>query len=216
MNADGAATTESKLARRLSLQIDGDCLTLHVPRFGLSMLLGVLASLLLAGSFVLVPDLPAEKPPVPRYENLPGGGRLALSPLVEFESPQSARKKEILRHLGELKSALSVPFGFLVFFIGNRMLRARIVLDRGNDILRRGRRWICPLNHVTTVELDDAPRIYVMNTLALVLAGDRRMILLYYDRSTDRDLFRKAEAIAAFLGVPLKAKMGARPRRRSE
>jgi hypothetical protein len=216
MNPDVAPTTESKLARRLRLQIDGDCMTLRVPRFGLSMLLGVLASLLLAGYFVLVPSLPAEKPPLPRYENLPGGGRLALSPVVEFESPQSARKNEIVRHLGEWKFALLVPFGFLVFFVGNRMLRSRIVLDRGNNIVRRGRRWICGINQVTTVELDDAPRIYVMNTLALVLAGDRRLMLLYYDRSTDRGLLRKAQAIAAFLGVPLKAKMGVRPRRQSE
>jgi hypothetical protein len=40
-------------------------------------------------------------------------------------------------------------------------------------------------------------------------------MLLYFDRSTDAGLLRKTEAIAAFLGVPLKAKMGVRPRRRN-
>ncbi len=210
MNADVAATAESKLARRLRLQTDGRCMTLHVPRFGLSMLLGVVAAVLLAGYFFVVADVAAEKPALMRYENLPGGGRLALSPLVEFESPQSARKKELMRHLSEWEPALLVPFGFLVFFASYRILRLRIVLDAGNNILRRGRRSMA-LNQVTCVELDAAPRIYVMNTLALVLANDRRMMLLYFDRSTDPGLFRKAETIAAFLGVPLKSTMGARP-----
>jgi hypothetical protein len=215
MNPDAAAITESRLARRLRLQTDDQCMTLHVPRFGLSMLLGVLAAVLLAGYFFLVPDVPAQKPALTRYENLPGGGRLALSPLAELESPQSARKKELMRRLSEWKPALLVPFGFLVFFVSYRILRLRIVLDAGNNILRRGRRSIA-LNQVRCVELDDAPRIYVMNTLALVLAGDQRVMLLYYDRSTDPELFRKAETIAAFLGVPLKATMGARPRRRGD
>ena len=213
MNPDVATTTESKFARRIRLQTGGECMTLHVPRFGLSMLLGVLASVFLAGYFVVSADAAAEKPPVPQYENLPGGGRLTLSPLVEFESPESARRKQIMRHLGEWKPALLVPFGFLVFFVSYRILRQRIVLDRGNNVLRRGRRSICALDQVASVELDDAPRIYVMNTLALVLAGNRRLMLLHYDRSTDPALFRKAEAIAAFLGVPLKATMGVRPRR---
>jgi hypothetical protein len=216
MNQDAATTTESRLARRLRLQIDGQCMTVNIPRFGLSMLLGVFASVLLAGYFAVAAYLPAEKPPVPRYESLPGGGRLALSPLVEFESPQSARKKQIARRLGEWIPFLLVPFGFGVFFVSNKTLRSRIVLDRGQNILRRGRRPICALNEVSAVELDDAPRIYVMNTLALILAGDRRLMLLYYDRSTDPGLLQKAEAIAAFLRVPLKATMGVRPRRREK
>jgi hypothetical protein len=215
MNPDAATAAQSRLARRIRLQTDGECMTLQVPCFGLSMLLGVLASVLLAAYFVFVPDAPARKPAAQQYEDLPGGGRLALSPHVEFESAESARKKEMLRSLGEWKPALLVPTGFLVFFVGNAFLRRRIVLDRGNNVLRRGKRSICALDQVLNVELDDAPRMYAMNTLALVLSGDRRVMLLYFDRSTDAGLFRKTEAIAAFLGVPLKAKMGVRPRRRN-
>jgi hypothetical protein len=209
MNQDDV-TTDSKLARRLRLQTEGNCMTLHVPRFGLSMLLGVMAPVMLAGYWVLVPDASVEKPAVPRYESLPGGGHIALSPLVEFESPESARKRQIMIRLRAWKPALLVPLGFAVFFVSYRMLRLRIVLDRRNNTLRRGRRSICALDQIVSVELDDAPRIYVMNTLALALAGDRHLMLLYYDTPTDRALLRKAESIAAFLSVPLKTEMGVR------
>jgi hypothetical protein len=110
-----------------------------------------------------------------------------------------------MSHLREWEPVWVVPLGFMVFFISYGTLRQRIVLDRNNNALQRGTRSVCALSEVVGVELDDAPRLYVMNTLALVLLGDRRLVLLHYDAATHSGLLRKAEAFAAFLGVPLQA-----------
>ena len=183
-------------------------MTLTVPRATLAAAAGFLVALTCLVAALALPRLIPARPPAPP-QSVPG----KLTPLVAFS--QAGAAFDWRRALDRFGPLLPVPLGLAVFFGLRRVLRVRIVLDRQADSLSVGARRICALSELLRVEFDDAPRVYVMNTLDIVVPPPRRRImLLTYDRSTDAALYEKARQIAAFAGVPLTASMGVRARRR--
>jgi len=94
-----------------------------------------------------------------------------------------------------------------VFFVASRIFRDTIVLDRRSDILKRGLRTIGRLSDVQFVEIDDTPRVQVMNEMALIFQNGRRFSLLLYDGRADAGLHAAAERIALFIGRPVKVRV---------
>lgn len=193
--------------RLLGLRVEAQRLSLRPRRFGPCLALFVLVyALVCACSFLPWFDGPPPRWSPAQYQALPGGGHIRLAPPQEIDAARREREHRLRQTLHTLLPVLGGALGLLAFLIGNRVFRSRIVLDRaGNAVLRDGRR-VCGLNEVSSVELDDLPRAFRMNQLALVLAGGQRLSLLIYDFSADRSLLDAAQAIAAFAGVPLKPK----------
>lgn len=201
--------SETRVSRRLQLDIADERMTITVPRASLAAALGFFAGLILLIAGLALPY--ALPKPLPTHATPPPPGW--LTPLVPFANADSPQPFDWRKALDRYSPLLPVPIGFLVFLVCRRVLRVRFVLDKRADALSRGGRKICALHELIRVDIDDAPRIYVMNSLDLVVPPQRRVMLLVYDPSTDAALYRKAEMIAKFAGVPLVAKLGVRPRR---
>lgn len=189
-------------------------MTLRPPRFGLAMGLAVLVWLAVGAygfSDLAVPRKPPSshqrsiRTPAP-WDFPPSDGHpTPLTPLVPFGNRPSAAMVPL--YVQFFKAPWAPVFCGIVFFnVAFPLLRFRIVLDRRANVLMRDGRVVCPLSDVVRVQIDDTPRIQVMNELALILKEKGRFSVLLYDGSADAGLHAAAETIAQFLGVPVESK----------
>lgn len=186
--------------RHVELRIEPDRLVLRLPRFGLSLLLGV-SVFVFCCALSFVPPPAASHRHAPLSQELPGGGRLALTPLVEFDDGGKTDWRKLAP--GVLPWA-GMLLGYLVFFSSYRMFRWRLVLDRRANTVQRNGRPLCALSEIVGIELDDAPRIYVMNELALILPYKRRVSLLQFDYPVDAAFREILDLVAAYARVPIR------------
>ena len=200
-------------ARFLRLVVEGDRLTLRPARFGLALTLGVVVGLAI-GIFGLTSALTPPNPTTaPRsttkvhhpWEITPTGSddRLTLTPQVPIEVSTHRTVDEPLAILFLKSPWAAVLCGCFVFQISSLLFRERIMLDRSRSVLTRDSRIICPFADIVAVEVDDTPRMQVMNVLALLLKEDKRFSLILYNGRADKGLHEAAETIAAFIGVPV-------------
>src|SRR4030095_7552289 len=198
--------SQNKYIRRMKLSFQDDRLVLRPRRLGLGVLLGFLSFVFLSLN-ALVPSfhfLRLKSQSLPRPALTQG----QLSPLVPF----GPRKKTPEAWFNQVVEApwFSVGFAFAVFYLVSRLFRGRIVMDRRQNLLFKGHRALCRLDQITCLEVDTAPKVFVMNEVALIYAGQERMTLLLYDSPTSAAIWEFAKTIAEFLRVPIE-KAGTRP-----
>src|SRR4029453_13489881 len=191
--------SQNKYIRRMKLSVQDDLLVLRPRRLGLGVLLGFLTFVFLSLN-ALVPSfhfLRLKPQPLPR----PAFSQGPLSPFVPF-GPRKKTPEEWFNQVAEAPW-FTVGFGFAVFYLVSRLFRGRILLDPRQNQLLKGRRALCRLDQITCLEVDTAPKVFVMNEVALIYAGRERMTLLLYDSPTSAAIWEFAKIIAEFLKVPI-------------
>jgi hypothetical protein len=205
---------------------------------GLGALTGLLVLIYGLGSALMAERSHSRPSRVRVVAHAPGPGRtVPLTPTVPFSGPhaslgprQTVPLTPLVPIVGPLTSTASrhsdpaandplilkilkapvspVVLGFCVFYLVSFLFHERIVLDRGLNVLMRGKRVVCKLSELTRVKLENYSRFKVMNELALILPDGRELSLLLFDGMADDGLKAAAHQIAEFARAPLDVKTG--------
>ena len=133
--------------RVLKLTQDTDRLIVRPPRYWVGFGLGLLVAVLIFLAGVLLP-FPFSKVepgdqagwlPAPQEQVLLSDSRIMSVPHRQIDRPETRKKPEWYVALVGLTTVAS---GFLTGYVGARVFRGRIVLDRRNDELRDGERLV--------------------------------------------------------------------------
>jgi hypothetical protein len=199
--------------RSLRLVVDGDRLTMRPPRLGPAMVLGLLLGLLVAAYGIANAIYPARPHPIPgaakRGNTAPIAKpwefeRLHQTPLGTSGDDAPPKPAEPLAIQVLRAPWAPVPCGLLVFYVVSLLFRNRIVLDRSRNLVSQRNRAVCALTDVIAVEVNNTPRVQVMNGMSLILKdGERLPILLYNGRAGAR-IRAGAATIAEFVDVPVR------------
>ncbi|MCW3099645.1 MAG: hypothetical protein JWL77_5263 [Chthonomonadaceae bacterium] len=197
--------------RFLKLTQDADRLIVRPPRYWVGFGLGLLVAVLIFLAGVLLP-FPFSKVeshagwlPAPQEQALLFDGRIVSVPPRQIDRPETRKKPEWYFALVGLTTVAS---GFLTGYVGARVFRGRIVLDRRNDELREGKRMVGSL---TTIDHVGWAKYKTLASRALVTHyevalffrdGARKPLLIWEVNSSDP--YGLAQAFADFLRVPVR------------
>jgi len=197
--------------RFLKLTQDNDRLTVRPPRYWVGFGLGLLVAILifLAGGLLPFP-FPKVEPqpgrlPAPQEQVLLSDGRILRAPHRQIDQPKPQKKPEWYIAIVGLSAVAS---GFLTGYVGARVFRGRIVLDRRNDELRQGERLVGAL---TTIDHVGRAKYKTLAGRALVTHyevalffrdGARKPLRIWEVNSSDP--YGLAQTFADFLRVPIR------------
>jgi hypothetical protein len=197
--------------RFLKLTQDADSLIVRPPRYWVGFGLGFLAAVLIFVTAALLP-FPFSKAnrqsawlPAPQEKVLLSNGRILNVPQRQIDKLETRKRPE---WYAALVGFTTVASGFLTAYVGARVFRGRIVLDRRNDELRDGDRLVGSLtivDHVGWAKYKTlAGRALVTHyEVALFFRdGTHKPLLIWETNSSDP--YGLAQTCADFLLIPVK------------